>query len=257
MWRVIFALMIRESRTRYGKSDIGYLWAIIEPLAQLLILWWVFSTIAARHPPIAASMPVFLVTGILPFNFWRSCVSRGGTAATSNTPLLTYPQVKVMDVILSRVLLDAATLVVVTLVFVVGLRYLYGEPFASWVDHPLSGILSLLGLLYFSLSCAILSAGITRIFPPWSDIFGYLGRPLWFISGIFFTLESLPAGARAYAQLNPIAHMLEWIRSAWLPGFESTHFSIMFVLQCSTIALFVGLFINWILVVAGFTDEAV
>lgn len=248
--------MIRESRTRYGKSDLGYLWAIVEPLAQLLIMWWLFTTILVRQPALAASMPVFLVTGILPYNFWQACVKRSATAAQANIPLLTYPQVKVFDVIVSRVLLDAATLLVVTFVFMVGLNLLQGEPLSSWIDHPLQGVFSLLGLLYFALGFSVLSSSLARIFPPWSEIFGYLGRPLWFVSGIFFTLESLPIGPRGVAQLNPIAHMLEWIRSANLPGFESTHYSITFVLASSTVALFIGLFIAWLLKVAGVTDEA-
>jgi len=255
-WQVVFALMIRESRTRYGKSDIGYLWAILEPLIQLLILWAVFTFMMGRHPPVAASMPVFLITGILPFFLFRSSVARGASAASSNTPLLTYPQVKVLDVIIARVLLDAATTLVVALIFIVGLKFLYGEPFTSWIDHPLSGVMSLLGLLYFCMGVAVLSSGINRVFPPWQDIFGYVSRPLWITSGIFFTLDSLPHGARQYAKLNPVAHMLEWIRSACLPGFESDHYSVVFVLTFATICLFIGLFINWALFVAGFSDEA-
>ncbi len=255
MWRVIYALMIRESRTRYGKSDIGYLWALLEPLIQLLILWWVFTVLASRVVPLSASMPVFLVTGILPYNFWRSCVARGATAATANVPLLTYPQVKVMDVVLARVLLDGATLVVVTLIFVVGLKFFAGEPFSSWIDHPLSGMMSLFALFYMTIGSAVFSCSLGRIWPAWSDFFGYLGRPLWFISGIFFTLESLPPGGRTYALYNPLAHMIEWLRSAWIPGFESSHYSVIYVLSFSTALLFIGLFINWILGVAGFADE--
>jgi capsular polysaccharide transport system permease protein len=70
MGRVVYALMLRESRTRYGKSDIGYSWALIEPLLQLIILWAIYTAFG-RVVPLAASMPVFLVTGILPYHFWR------------------------------------------------------------------------------------------------------------------------------------------------------------------------------------------
>ncbi|MEO7026037.1 MAG: hypothetical protein ABI056_00620, partial [Caulobacteraceae bacterium] len=78
MGRVVYALMLRESRTRYGKTDLGYLWALIDPTVQLLIFWGLY-TVLGRVSPIPASMPVFLMTGILPYRFWASCVSRGAS----------------------------------------------------------------------------------------------------------------------------------------------------------------------------------
>jgi capsular polysaccharide transport system permease protein len=254
MGRVVYALMLRESRTRYGKSDLGYSWALIEPLLQLLILWGIYTAFG-RVVPLAASMPVFLVTGILPYHFWRDCVQRGASGVASNLPLLTYPQVRPSDVIVSRILLEAATTALVTLLFVVGLKMFYREPLASWVDEPLAEVGAIAALFYFGMSFGFLSSGLARVFPPWSELFSYLSRPLWFISGIFFTLESLPIGARGIASLNPIAHLLEWIRSAALPGFESEHYSRTFVLVTATVALSFGLLIDRYLTLTGHSDE--
>lgn len=254
MWRVIFALMLREARTRFGKSNIGYLWAVIDPLVQMLVLWGIYS-VFGRHVPVATSMPVFLITGILPFNYWKGCVARGASAIGSNLPLLTYPQVRAADVVISRTLLEAATTVVVVLIFVVGLKVFYGEPFSSWVDEPAPLVAALLALFYFGISFAFFSANVARIFPAWTEIFGYFSRPLWFMSGIFFTLESLPHNARAYAAYNPIAHMLEWLRSAALPGFESTHYSPLYVLGWATCVLAIGLALDRILTWTGHTDS--
>lgn len=254
MWRVVFALVLRESRTRFGKSDLGYAWAVIDPLIQLLVLWAIYS-VFGRHVPIAASMPVFLVTGILPYNFWRECVSRGATGVSSNLPLLTYPQVKVADVIIARVLLDAATFAVLIFVFILGLNIFYGEPLSSWYDEPMPLAWALLALFYFSFAFAMLSSAIQRIFSAWSTVFGYLSRPLWFTSGIFFTLESLPEVPRHYVSYNPIAHMIEWLRSAALPGFESAEYSPVYVLAWATGALFIGLAIGRILILTGHADE--
>ncbi|MEP6967337.1 MAG: ABC transporter permease [Pseudomonadota bacterium] len=255
MWRVVFALMIRESRTRYGKSDLGYLWALIDPAIQLAVFWLVF-TLIQRANPLPTTMPVFLLTGIMPYFFWRNCISRGASAAQSNLPLLTYPQVKVFDVVIARVLLDAATFIVVTLIFIIGLRFLYNQPFISWVRVPIVLAGAVVALFYFSVSGAIFSANLARVWPVWPQIFGYLSRPLYFTSGIFFTLGSLPTSFRKYATLNPIAHMLEWLRTGAIPGFISTYYNPWFVIAFATALLFIGLVINWSLRLVGHTDES-
>ncbi len=250
MWRVIFALMIRESRTRYGTSRIGAAWAIIDPLIQLLVLWGVYAMLG-RHVPVPASLPVFLLTGIVPFGLWRACVSRGATAASSNVPLLTYPQVKVIDAVIARTLLETAATLIVAIVFMIGLRILYNEPFSSYFDEPAQLMLALATLEVLCMGSAVLSSGLTRMFPVWPEIWGYMGRILFFTSGIFFTLDALPNNLRAYAIYNPMAHVIEWIRSSALTGFESTHYSPFLVLSVSFVFLFFGLLIAWFIDITG------
>jgi len=254
-WRVIFALMIRESRTRYGKSDLGYLWAVFDPLIQMAVLWTIFALLQ-RSIPVPASMPVFLMTGIMPYFFWRSCVSRGASAAGSNLQLLTYPQVKVLDIVVARVLLDAASFVVVTVIFVFGLRFFTGEPFTSWVRVPIILATAVAALFYFSFCSAVFSSSLTRVWPLWPQVFAYASRPLYFTSGIFFTLQSLPTGFRSLAGLIPMAHVLEWIRTGAIPGFISTSYSPSYVLWFGAILLFLGMVMEWGLRLIGHSDEA-
>lgn len=255
MGRVIFALMIRESRTRYGKSDLGYLWAVIDPAIQVVLFWAIFTALG-RVIPVPASMPVFLMTGIMPYQFWGNCVSRGASAAQANLQLLTYPQVKVFDVAIARVILDAATFAVVTVIFVIALRFLYGEPFTSWVRVPiiLAGAIS--ALFYFTLCTTIFSANLARVWPAWPQIFSYFRRPLYFTSGIFFTLEQLPTTFRKFAIYNPLAHMIEWIRTGAIPGFISTIYNPMYVISFATVLLLIGMALDWVLRLVGHTDES-
>jgi capsular polysaccharide transport system permease protein len=255
MWRVIWALILRESRTRYGRSDLGYFWALFDPMMQLIVLGLIWGMLN-RRVPFNASLPVFLLTGVLPYYFWRGCVSRGAYAAASNVPLLMYPQVKVMDVVIARVLLDAATNVAIVLLFVVGLHFTTGEPFTSWVHDPFQMCLAYSTLFYLSLSSAVFSANVSRVLPIWTAIFNYISRPLWFISGIFFTLKGLPSNFERVAAFNPIAHMLEWIRSASIPAFSSTYYSPLFILTFATALLLIGMLIDAFLRLIGHADES-
>lgn len=65
---VIKALFMREMKTRFGKYRLGYLWAILEPAAHLMVLVGIFGYVMHRTMP-DISFPVFLVNGIIPFLF--------------------------------------------------------------------------------------------------------------------------------------------------------------------------------------------
>jgi len=255
MGRVVFGLMLRESRTRYGTSDIGYLWAIIDPAIQMAVFWLIF-TMLGRSIPVPASMPEFLITGILPFFFWRSCTIRGGSAASSNLPLLTYPQVKVFDVVIARLLLDIATIVIVTLIFVVFLRFTVAQQFTSWVRDPMILAEAIFTLFFFSFCTAQLSSSLSRLWRSWPQVFSYMSRPLYFTSGVFFTLGQLPTTIRGLALYNPIAHILEWLRTGAIPGFVSNYYNPLYVYTWAIIMLFIGLLIDWVLRLTGHSEES-
>src|SRR5687768_14506509 len=95
--RVLLALMLREARTRYGRQQIGYLWAIIEPMIHITMLMVIFSFIG-RASPLGDSLPMFLATGIATYLGFRNVYGRTKGGYGSNEALLTYPVVKIVDV---------------------------------------------------------------------------------------------------------------------------------------------------------------
>jgi len=254
MLRVILAVVLREARTRYGKSELGYAWAIIDPLVEMAVLMLVFTALG-RQSPIAVPLPVFLLTGLIPFQFFKDCVGRGASAANANIALLTYPQVKLLDVLVGRVLLEAITTAFVYLFFAIILHYALAVPLSLWYDDVPAMIGAMLGLLYFGMASAIFSCSINRLTPVWSTIWSFISRPLWFLSGVFYTISHLPNNARYYMIYNPIAHLIEWWRSVSLPVFSSDAYSITFVLMTATVIMFIGLAVDRLLNLIGYADE--
>ncbi|MCA1749221.1 MAG: ABC transporter permease [Sphingomonadales bacterium] len=254
MVRVIHAIIIREARTRYGSSQLGYLWALIDPVILLIVLIAVFAAIG-RSTPIAVPLPVFFLSGIMPFYYWRGGFSRGATAVSANLGLISYPQVMPSDIIIGRTLLEGATTLIVFFI-IINLFYLVlGIPLAVYFGDPVQMLLATAGLFYFTLGFAFLSAGIGRILPVWSNIQSYISRPLLILSGVFFTLEQLPSSFRQYMAYNPVAHQIEWMRTAMFESFDSNSYSVTFVLASATIALLLGLIIDRMLLLTG--DEEI
>ncbi len=236
--RVVHALMLRETKSRFGRQKLGYLWALLEPTAFVALFAIMFSYARQSAP---SGMPVvpFMITGIAPFMLFRNTMTQTMGAIETNRVLLAFPQIKLLDLVLARALLEIATLTVVFFLILAGAHAL---GYTIKIENPL--------LVLFALGClAVTGFGLGAVFaalapfvrsmPQIVSIFA--GRPLFFVSGLFFTAEMMPTGVREFLLLNPILHMIEWLRSAFFVEFESRHASVEFALAGALVSAFLGL----------------
>lgn len=103
--RVIFALILREASTRFGRSVGGYFWSIAEPAGGILLLSVAFSFLL-RSPPIGSSFFLFYASGVVPLVFFTTLSGALAQSIQSNRGLLTYPVVTIPDVMVARTLLE-------------------------------------------------------------------------------------------------------------------------------------------------------
>lgn len=253
-WRVIHALVLREATTRYGRRSAGYVWALFVPMLQLTMLVLLFRAIG-RGPSAGDNIVIFFLTGIIPVFALRNVAVRGSNAIASNRALLVYPQVRPFEVISARTLLELLTGFAVFCIFMLAMFAFFSTPFTDWVDDPLSlmGALGTLTLLCFG--AGYFSAQLGRLFPPWNEITSAMGRLLFFTSGVWYTLGSLPTGPRQWVAYNPLAHVIEWIRHAAVRDFVSENFDPLYPIIFGFCLLAVGLFIDWLYRISGYDVE--
>src|SRR5690606_34898859 len=148
--RAILALLLRESRTRYGRRSAGDVWALVSPMILLLAMMATF-TILGRPAGAGDSMAVFFLLAIVPIRLWRGAVVRGGMAIRANRSLMRYLGVNAFEVIVARTVLESITLFIVLVIFVLSLFAFFILPFSAWIDEPLSliGAIGALLLLCF------------------------------------------------------------------------------------------------------------
>ncbi|MFQ5785607.1 MAG: ABC transporter permease [Alphaproteobacteria bacterium] len=236
--RVVQALMLREIKSRFGRLKLGYLWAVFEPAAFVALFAVIF---ALAHQTAPSGMPVvlFMMTGIGPFMLFRNTMNQTMNAIETNRVLLTFPQVKLIDLVLARALLEIATH---TVVFFLLLAAVHALGFAVRIENPLLVLAALacLALTGFGLGAAF--ASLVPFFRSVPQIVSIVaGRPLFFTSGLFFTAEMMPAGIREFLLLNPILVMIEWLRSAFFVEFESRYVSVEYALGTTLFTVFLGL----------------
>lgn len=235
--RVIAALMLRETRTTFGGAQFGYLWAIVNPALGTAVLVIIFSLVS-RHPPIGTSFALFFATGLLLFEMNRKLSSSLMNVFDANKGLLAYPLVKEGDVIFARFALIFATYLLVMIVFFGGLIAIGEAFFPAQLDEVMLAILvtALLGL-----GGGVTNAVIVRLWSTWRQLESILGKPLFFISGIFFIPSSFPPEIRDILAWNPLLHCIEWMREGYYPNYESIILDKGFVFMCIGILMVTGL----------------
>lgn len=235
--RVLAAVLLREMHTRFGRARLGYLWALSEPLAHVLTLFAIF-TLLGRSSPVGDDLLPFFTTGIVPWLVFSHTATRVMKSVDANQALLSYPQVTPLDLMAARGVLETATMAVVFAVLLAALG-LFGS--AAWPHHFLDMAGGFACTAVFGTGIGMAMGCLLTVLPSADRVYSMVVRPLYFMSGIFFTTETLPQAARDWLLINPVLHMVEWVRSGFFGQYESSHLDRPYALACASGALFLGL----------------
>jgi capsular polysaccharide transport system permease protein len=215
--RVIGALIIRETRTRFGDSKLGYGWALIEPILHISLLSATFSVLMHGQPPIGSHFFIFYYTGLIPYLIFIHTSSGMSHSIVSNAALLQLPPVTTFDVIAARGLLEIATDIVVAVILLVG----FGAIGLSAVPDDLwEPSMALLATAAFGCGCGFINAVVTVFCRSWDKTYSQVTRLLYFISGIFYVPGMMPDWVRDLLAWNPLLHAIDWFRSGFFAAYQ-------------------------------------
>jgi len=215
--RVLLALMLREARTRYGRTKAGYLWALLEPGIHIAVFSLIYST-KFIIIPLGNSVVLFLATGFAVFLGFRNVMMRTAGGYGSNEALLSFPIVRVMDVFLGRSLLELATWVTMMFLIFGSLIVTSVAPFPHDVLKMLEAVIALFAMGFG----AGLFIGVVSEF--WASLRNLLAMPLrllYFMSGVFYLPDPMPPTFRDILAWNPVVHAITLFREGYYQGYES------------------------------------
>jgi len=219
--RVIGALIIREMQTRFGRHNLGFLWLFGEPMLLALAISALHSA-SGHHLPNGISIFVFSVMGYVPFFMFRAIVNRAAGAIHSNLTLMFHRQVKILDVLIARSVLEAASCTGVIVIILV----VFGAVMGEWPANPLLlGYAMLLAALIghgLGLLVAVLTAS-SEAFDRLVHAFTYIMMPL---SGAFFMVDILPPETREMFLWIPLPHIHEALRDGFFGDRITSHYDL-------------------------------
>jgi ABC-type polysaccharide/polyol phosphate export permease len=217
MWKgeyffLLRSLILKDFRTRYRNMSLGILWSLVNPLVMMGVMTFVFTKIY----PLTTSQnyPVFVLCGLVPFNFFSLAWANGTTSIIDNAQLIkrlpvpreTLPIASVMGNAV-HLAIQVALLLVTALVLGTGInRY--------WLWLPLLWACELI----FVLGCALLCSALDVYVRDMRYVVESACLVLFWLVPIFYDLSRVrPEYADIY-QFNPIAALVLALRNIILEG---------------------------------------
>ena len=237
MLDTIFALMMRELKTRFGAKKLGYFWAIIEPAAQASIMAIMFSLIG-RSSLSGVPVAVFMISGIMPFKFFAKLLPQLSSSVQANKALFTYRQVSILDPLITRLIIEVVTYIVVFCIILAAMAWLgLNVEMQDFLAFLVVNVLLISLALGLGISLCVASAY-------WEDttkVVGMIMMPMFMISGIFFTATMIPQKYLYLFDWNPIFHIIELIRQSMFVSYTSPVGDWQYVAFCALVANAAGL----------------
>lgn len=234
---VVNAIFHRELGARFGRYHLGYLWAILEPLALVAVLSGV-KVLFGREDMEGIGFPLFFASGVLGYLLFQRIAIGSLQAVESNLGLFNYQRVQPVDIVIARTLLEICIFLATTLVILAALAWV-GYTF-RWNNTLLfSSVLG--GLLFFSLGIGLVLSVVGPLWQESKKVVPVLLRPLFFLSGIFFSVGSLPEAWKPWVLLNPLVHASELFRQATFREYTGDAGSLRYLWGWGLGSLFFGL----------------
>jgi lipopolysaccharide transport system permease protein len=204
---------IREVKVRYKQSLLGIAWAVLQPLALMIMFSLVF-TVFVKVPSDGIPYPIFSYTALLPWTFFTTAVTFGSSSIINNMSLVTKVYLPREILPLAAVGAAGVDFMVASLLFV-AMALFYTVHFSlSLLVLPLLILVQLLltvGIVFVTAATTVRFRDVRFVVP--------LAMQLWmYATPIIYPLSLVPERWRWLYLMNPMAVVVEGYRDVILRG---------------------------------------
>lgn len=203
-----------DFKVRYQNSALGYVWSLLKPLFIFGILYMLFTYGFPQGSRGIQHFGVWLLTGIVMWNFFSEATMIGTRSVVDNGQLIRKVAIPrhllvVASSVSALINLGLGMVVVVTFALLSGVT-----PTLSWL--LLIPIIAQLFLL--SIGLALFLSALYVTFRDIAYIWEILLQAGFYASGIIFAIIYMPAMVQKVALLNPVTQIIQEARHALMPG---------------------------------------
>lgn len=208
---LIIVKVAANLRAEASKSYLSYLWWGLEPILHLMVFYLVFGLLLQRG---TGDFVVYLLSGLIPWLWFNKSISNSMLSIVQGKGLMTQvhlPKVIFPTIVICQDLVKQSIVIILFLVFLL----IYGVPLSlHWLALPL-----LMLIEFFLISaCAFVVAAAIPFLPDLRYLVNTGLMLLMFCSGIFYSMDAIPAEYHKVFFLNPIALLLNNYRRILLYG---------------------------------------
>ncbi len=203
-------LVLKDFRIRYRNMSLGVLWSIANPLVMMAVLTFVFTRIYPN--PAVPNFAVFILCGLVPFNFYSLALNAGTTSLLDNQSL-------VKRVRCPRRIFPIAAVLSNCLHFMIQIGLLLALVYAF--GYRANGHWPWLGFIWgmevlFMCGLSLITSALDIYYRDVRYLVEASNVVMFWLVPIFYSLEMVPQRYRLLYLLNPVAAVVVAGRSVLL-----------------------------------------
>ena len=239
---LVFFLTWRDVIVRYKQTVLGFAWAIINPLINMIVLQVVFGNFAGMGTEGGVPGPIFRFVGVLPWGLFSTALGSAGRSMLSNRSILTKVYFPRLIIPLSSVLSGLVDFGI-SFIFLIGMMLFWNvKPSIGLVTLPLIILLALVAALGIGLWLSALNV----LYRDVGYVLPVLTQLLLFISPVGYSTSQVPITLQPIYALNPVVGVVESFRWAVLGTVPSDSLPLWMLVAISSVVavllLITGLF---------------
>ncbi|MGL5059730.1 MAG: ABC transporter permease [Microcoleus sp.] len=227
-------LVDRDMKLLYKRSALGIAWTLINPLLQLAVFSFVFRSVIPINIPKYSS---FAFSGLLIWTWSQTALFQATALITSNLTLIRQPNfpTAILPVVTTTTGLVHFLLALPVLIIFLAIDGV--QPSAVLLLLPLLILIQF--VLTVSLAYPLAALNVT--FRDTQHTLGVLLQMLFYLTPIFYDLNSVPKEYQIFYQLNPMVPLIEAYRAVLLKGMQPDWTALLIVSAVVAALLPIGL----------------
>ena len=204
----VYRLTLTQIRHSAKNYTLGVFWWFADPIINTVILFAVTVVILGNR---TEDMAIFLLSGLVMFRFLQTAINGACTSLNQAIALSSRLYVPKYAFVVRDVMVELLKLLIGVVFLMVGMRFFDGSVFSAFET-----LIVIATGLTFSLAMASLVALATAFIPDVRVVVGYVFRALFFVSGLFFSIDRVPEEWRNAFLCNPFALLVHEFRLAMI-----------------------------------------
>jgi len=201
---LLLFLTLREVRVRYKQTSLGIVWVLIQPLITMIIFSVVFGRLA-HLPSEGMPYPLFILSGLLPWQMFAYSLTRSSGSLVANAGLLTKVYFPRLIIPFAAALAGLVDFVISLALLIVALVYYGIRPGWQVLTLPLFAVLVLLAAISVGLWLSAINVRYRDV----GIALPFLVQVWLFASPVMYSATLVPGGiTRLVYDLNPMTSLI-------------------------------------------------
>ena len=216
IWRfrdLLLLLTMRDINVRYKQAVFGVGWAVLQPLATMLVFWMFFGRLGGiDHRTGSTPYAVYVLAGLLPWTFFSTSLTTCSTALVGSYNLITkvyFPRLIIPMSTVFACLFDLAVSMLLLAVVMIGYHI-----------HPTGSIIGafigLTGMIAAAVGIGSALAALTVEYRDIRYVTPFLVQIWMFITPVIYPASMVPHKWQWLYSMNPMVGLVDGFRSGLL-----------------------------------------